>query len=47
MTPFVGLADDTQNPFTFIVIDTYYRRAGQPVASSRQTILVRNALEAT
>ena len=39
--------DKKNGAFTFIVVDTHYRRAGQPVASSRQTILVRNALEAT
>lgn len=39
--------DKKHGAFTFIVVDTDYRRAGQPVASSRQTILVRNALEAT
>ncbi|MGJ7510923.1 FAS1-like dehydratase domain-containing protein [Variovorax sp. GT1P44] len=39
--------DKKNGAFTFIVVDTDYRRARQPVASSRQTILVRNALEAT
>lgn len=39
--------DKKNGAFTFIVVDTHYRRAGQPVASSRQTILVRNGLEAT
>ena len=39
--------DKKNGAFTFIVVDTNYRRAGQLVASSRQTILVRNALEAT
>ena len=38
--------DKKNGAFTFIVVDTHYRRAGQPVANSRQTILVRNALEA-
>lgn len=37
--------DKKNGALTFIVVDTHYRRAGQPVASSRQTILVRNALE--
>lgn len=38
--------DKKNGAFTFIVVDTHYRRARQPVASSRQTILVRNVLEA-
>ena len=39
--------DKKNGAFTFIVVDTHYRRAGQAVANSRQTILVRNALEGT
>ena len=31
---------------TFIVVDSRFRVAGRPVATSRQTILVRNTLEA-
>ena len=38
--------DKKNGAFTFIVVDTHYRRAGELVASSRQTILVRHALEA-
>ena len=38
--------DKKNGAFTFIVVDTHYRCAGTPVANSRQTILVRNALEA-
>jgi acyl dehydratase len=41
-----GMQDKKNGAFTFITVDTRYRRAGQDVASSRQTILVRHALEA-
>ncbi|MDB5732786.1 MAG: MaoC family dehydratase [Variovorax sp.] len=41
----VDIYDKKNGAFTFIVVDTHYRRAAQLVASSRQTILVRNALE--
>ena len=42
----VDIHDKKNGALTFILVDTHYRRAGQPVARSRQTILVRNALEA-
>lgn len=38
--------DKKNGALTFIVIDTGYRVGARPVASSRQTILVRNALAA-
>lgn len=38
------IVDKKEGAFTFIVIDTNYRVAARPVATSRQTILVRNAL---
>jgi acyl dehydratase len=38
--------DKKEGAFTFIVVDTHYRVGAQAVASSRQTILVRNALMA-
>jgi acyl dehydratase len=37
--------DKKEGAFTFIVVDTHYRAAAGPVATSRQTILVRNALD--
>ena len=41
-----GMQDKKNGAFTFITVDTRYQRAGRDVASSRQTILVRHALEA-
>jgi len=38
--------DKKDGAYTFIVIDTQYRVRGKPVATSRQTILARNALAA-
>ena len=38
--------DKKAGAFTFIVVDTHYRVGGRPVAASRQTILVRNAVNA-
>lgn len=38
--------DKKDGAFTFIVVDTHYRVDGAPVATSRQTILVRNAVNA-
>lgn len=38
--------DKKAGAFTFIVVDTQYRVGGVPVATSRQTILVRNAVNA-
>lgn len=38
--------DKKEGAFTFIVVDTRYRVDAAPVATSRQTILVRNALHA-
>lgn len=35
--------DKKNGALTFIVVDTHYRVAERPVATSRQTILVRNA----
>jgi acyl dehydratase len=35
--------DKKNGALTFIVIDTHYGVAGRPVATSRQTILVRNS----
>jgi hypothetical protein len=35
--------DKKDGALTFVVVDTDYRVAGRPVASSRQTIVVRNA----
>jgi acyl dehydratase len=37
--------DKKNGALTFVVVDTHYRRAGQPVADSRQTILVRHVPE--
>lgn len=38
--------DKKNGALTFIVVDTDYRVADRPVASSRQTILVRNTMAA-
>jgi acyl dehydratase len=38
--------DKKDGAFTFIVVDTHYRVDAHPVATSRQTILVRNTVEA-
>lgn len=38
--------DKKNGALTFIVVDTHYGVGGRPVASSRQTILVRNAMAA-
>lgn len=38
--------DKKAGAFTFIVVDTHYRVGGTPVATSRQTILVRNVVNA-
>lgn len=37
--------DKKDGAFTFIVLDTTYRRASLRVASSRQTVLVRNTVD--
>jgi hydroxyacyl-ACP dehydratase HTD2-like protein with hotdog domain len=42
----VDIYDKKDGAFTFIVVDTHYRVGGQAVATSRQTILVRNELQA-
>jgi hydroxyacyl-ACP dehydratase HTD2-like protein with hotdog domain len=38
--------DKKEGAMTFIVVDSHFRVAGRPVATSRQTILVRNNLSA-
>lgn len=40
----VDIYDKKEGAMTFIVVDTLYRVEARPVASSRQTILVRNAV---
>ena len=42
----VDIYDKKDGAFTFIVVDTHYRVDAQPIATSRQTILVRNAVQA-
>lgn len=42
----VDIYDKKDGAMTFIVVDTTYGVAGRTVATSRQTILVRNRLEA-
>lgn len=42
----VDMQDKKNGALTFIVVDTHFELAGQPVARSRQTILVRNQPEA-
>lgn len=42
----VDIHDKKEGALTFIVVDTHYAVATLPVARSRQTILVRNHLEA-
>ncbi|WP_213956852.1 MaoC family dehydratase N-terminal domain-containing protein [Variovorax sp. dw_954] len=37
--------DKKEGAFTFIVVDTHYRLGAQAAATSRQTILVRNAVQ--
>jgi acyl dehydratase len=41
----VDIHDKKDGAFTFIVVDTHYKVAARSVATSRQTILVRNRLE--
>ncbi len=43
----VDIHDKKAGAFTFIVVDTHYRVAAKPVATSRQTILVRNQFAST
>ena len=42
----IDIHDKKDGALTFIVVDTHYRVATKTVANSRQTILVRNPLEA-
>ncbi len=42
----LDIYDKKEGQFTFIVVDTHYRVSSQTIATSRQTILVRNRLEA-
>ena len=42
----VDIYDKQGGALTFIVVDTDYRVGGRPVATSRQTTLVRNTVEA-
>jgi hypothetical protein len=41
----VDIYDKKEGTLTFIVVDTHYSVSAQPVAISRQTILVRNSLK--
>jgi acyl dehydratase len=41
----MDIYDKKQGALTFIVVDSHYRVSAQPVANSRQTILVRNSLK--
>lgn len=42
-----NIYDKNDGALTFLVVDTRYRVAGRPVALSRQSILIRNAVAAT
>jgi predicted TIM-barrel enzyme len=43
----IDLYDKKDGALTFIVVDTNYRIADRPVATSKQTILLRNQMAAT